>query len=213
MAHRYPTRYQTRMTQTSPVPSKDDQMVDEETVQQDSVRQDSAQQDSAQHDITTHQQRQEHIFALLVPHQMRKAVEIILVDCYDEKIYLTPNEKKEAEQIYSMINASMTNRFQKQCMTYHYPIICRLHSNIELFTYIKHNYELVRRFHYLANIYHSYYDHFTALYSTLWSKCIDPEYMTYKDTYLPYCTLLSTIKDIIHTGEMIFIKERILKYY
>ena len=202
MSHRYPTRYQTRISQSSPTPSEDD-MIEEETEQLDSARQDTA----------THQQHQEYIFSLLVPHEMRKAVESILLDSYDEKIYLTPNEKKEAEQIFSIINASMTNRFQTQFMTYHYPIICRLHSNIELFTYMKYNHELVRRFHHLANIFHSYYDHFTTLYSTLWSKCVDPKYTNYKDTYIPYCTLSSTIKDIIHTSEMIFIEEKILKYY
>ena len=187
MTHRYPTRYQSNLSQ---------RMSEEE------VRQES--QDDEQ---------QESLFASLIPHEMQTAVESILYDNYDGKISLTNEEKKEAEQLYNIMHDIMTTRMETKFITLHYPIIYRLHATIELFTYMKYNYELVRRFNHLANIFHNYYAHFAVLHSNLWTQCINSSSEPYMDIYLPYCTLLSAIKDIIHTGEMIFIHEGLLKYY
>ena len=189
MTHRYPTRYQSKIV--NPVSNEE-------------LRQESTHR---------HQEQQESLFASLIPHEMQKAVETILVEHDDEKIILTAAERKEAEKIYRMIDAIASESYIAKFMTYHYPIICRLHAIIELFIYMKHNYELVRRFHHLATIFHIYYGHFAVLHSTLWNECTNPASHHYKDVYLPYCTLLSTIKDIIHSGEMVFIMEGLLKYY
>ena len=197
MSHRYPTRYQSKIAQNLPMHNEDTMSVEE-------VRQEST------HD---YQQQQKSLFFSLIPHEMQKAVETILIDHDDEKIVLMDVEKKEAEQTYTMICDMTSEHGKTKFMTYHYPIIYRLHTNMELFIYMKHNHELVRRFHYLATIFHNYYGHFAILHSTLWNKCIDPSINAYKDIYLPYCTLLSTIKDMIHTAEMIFINEGLLKYY
>jgi len=199
MSHRYPTRYQSKKAQDLPVPSYDEDKISEEELRQES--------------LYHHQQQQELLFDSLIPHELQKAVETILVDYYDEKINLTDNEKKEAKKMYSMIEDISSEQCKTKFLTYHYPIICRLHGNIELFAYMKHNYELMRRFHHLANIFHDYYGHFSILYSTLWNQSTYPSSQYYKEIYLPYCTLLSTLKDLIHTGELIFINEGILKYY
>ena len=194
MTHRYPTRYQSTISRSSV--SSDD--MEEEVIRQEPM---------------DHQQQQVALYSALIPHEMQNAVIAILTDHYDEKIVLTDTEKKEAEQIYTMIRVLTTQHSKTKFMTIHYPIIGRLHANIELFTYMKNNHELIKRFNYLANIFHDYYSHFSLFYSTLWNKCIDPTLHAYKDVYLPYCTLLHTIKDIIHAGEMIFINKNILKYY
>lgn len=199
MSHRYPTRYQSKIAQHLPVPSYDEDSMSEEEVRQTSLHH--------------YQQQQESLFSSLIPHEIQKAVESILMEHYHETIHLTDTEKKEGEQLYRMIHDITKEHCKTKFMTYHYPIICRLHANIELFTYMKHNHELVRRFHHLANIFHDYYEHFTALHSTLWNQCVSSSSNITKDIYLPYCTLLSTIKDIIHTGELIFIHEGLLTHY
>jgi hypothetical protein len=196
MPHRYVTRYQSNIAQNLSV-SNEDNMSDEE------VRQES----------TYHHEQQESLFASLIPHEMKKAVNMIVVDHENDKLFLTYAEKKEADKIYKMIDDITSDQYKIKLMTYHYPIISRLHAIIELFTYMKHNYELVKQFNHLANIFHDYYGHFTVLHSTLWNECNNPSSHSYKDIYLPYCTLLSAIKDIIHKTELIYIKEGILKYY
>ena len=196
MSHRYPTRYQ--KAQADSVPSyQTDTMSDEER----------------QQELPSHRQHQESLFSSLIPYEMRREVEIILLDHYDEKIHLTHQEKKEGEQIYQLIQELTNERSTIKFMTLHYPIISRLHANIELFSYMKHNHELVRRFHHLAKTFHEYYDHFSVLYRSLWSQYMNPSSAAYKDIYLPYCTLLCTIKDIIQKGEMIFINEGLLNNY
>jgi hypothetical protein len=196
MLHRYPTRYQSKRAQHLPVP-------DESKKSEEEVRQES---------LHHYQHHQETLFASLIPYELQKEVESILLADDDGTIVLTDLEKKEAEQLYRMIDDLMAERCTTKLMTLHYPIICRLHATIELFTYMKYNHELVRRFHHLATIFHHYYEHFSALHTTIWNQCINPSSTNYKDIYLPYCTLLSTVKDIIHTGELIFIQEGLLRY-
>jgi hypothetical protein len=197
MSHRYPTRYQSKIAQQLFVPSYEEDKKSEEEIRQESLHH--------------YQQQQESLFASLIPYELQKEIETILLAHDDETIVLTVAEKKEGEQMYRIIYDLLSERCTTKFMTLHYPIICRLHANIELFTYMKYNRELVRRFHHLATIFHDYYGHFTELHSTLWNQCTNSS-SNYKDIYLPYCTLLSTIKDIIHTGEMIFIQEGLLRY-
>lgn len=199
MAHRYQTRYQNKVAHNIPVPCYDENKLSDEEIRQRS--------------LSHHHEQQETLFSSLVPYEMRQAVESILLDHYDEKIHLTEEERKEGEKIYRFIQELSTEQSKPRFMTLHYPIITRLESNIELFTFMKHNHVIVRRFPHLANTFHDYYSHFSVLYSSLWNRYMDPASAAYKDVYLPYCTLLSTLKDVIHTGELIFINENLLKYY
>ena len=199
MTHRYPTRYQSKVARNHPVPCYDEDKMSEEEIRQESIH--------------NQYEQQEFIFSSLIPYELRYEVETIIMDHYDEKIQLTEQERKEADKIYHLIQEVMSEHSKTKFMTLHYPIISRLQLNIELFTYIKHNYELMRRYPWLANIFHDYYGHFSTLHNVVRTRHMDPSYVSYKDMYLPYCTLLSTLKDVIHNAEMIFIDEGLLKYY
>lgn len=199
MSHRYPTRFQSKTAQNQPVPCYDEDKPSEEEVRVES--------------FYNHQKEQEQLLSSLVPSEIEQAVYAILVDQHNGKILLTDPELREANQIWDIITKLKSNQLRPKMFSYHYPIMCRLQANIDLFTYIKYNYELVRRFNYIANIYHNYYAYFSNLYNKLWNQFMDSTLSNYKDSNNQYCTLLAVLKDIIHNGEMVFINQHLLKYY
>ena len=199
MPHRYSTRYQSKIANHLSVPSYDENKPSDTEIQLESYH-------CYEHD-------QEALLSALIPQELEEAIQSILDDHYRRENILSTVEMQEAQQINNIIDHLKSNTIFANFMTYHYPIICRLEANIELFTYMKYNHELIRRFHYLANIYHNYYSHFSILYSTLWNEYTDASKAPYKDLTLQYCALLSTLKNAIHHGEMLLIDEKLLKHY
>jgi hypothetical protein len=193
MTHRYPTRYQIKNTPYEENKLSEEQM--KTTL------------------LSNHQKEQEALLTSLIPFEMEHTIYSILSDHHDNKIILTNVELKEANQIWDIISTLKSKPFKMKMFSHHYPIIYRLQANIDLFTYIKYNHDLIKRFPRIANIYHDYYAHFSSLYNRFWKNCTDSEYAAYKDVNSQYCTLLSSIKDVIHNGELILINQGLLKYY
>jgi hypothetical protein len=163
--------------------------------------------------IYNHQKEQERLLTSLIPFEMEHAIYSILIDHHDNKNNLSEQELKEANQIWDIISNLKSKSLKIKMFSHHYPIMCRLQDNIDLFIYMKYNYELVKRFPHIATIYHDYYGHFSKLHSRLWKQFTDLECAAYKDVNSQYCTLLATIKDVIHSGELAFIKHGLLTRY
>lgn len=160
-----------------------------------------------------HQKEQELLLISLIPFEIEHTIYSILIDHQDNKVTLSGVELKEANQIWDIITELKSKTFKIKMFSHHYPIMCRLQDNIDLFTYIKYNHELIKKFPRIATIYHEYYAHFSELHKRFWKQVTDSACSAYKGVNSQYCTLLSTIKDVIHKGELILINENLLRCY
>jgi hypothetical protein len=161
----------------------------------------------------SHQKEQEILLTSLIPFEIVQTIYSILIDHHNSNCVLSDVEFKEANQIWNIITELKSKSSKIKMFSHHFPIMCRLQDNIDLFTYMKYNHELIKRYPRIAMIYHDYYAYFSTLYSRFWKQVNDPACSEHKSINSQYCTLLAAIKNAIHTGELILISEKLLTSY
>lgn len=170
----------------------------------------SSKEDIQEKEPYNHQKEQELLLISLIPFEIEQTIYSILSDHHDNKSILSDVECKEANQIWNIITELKSKSSKIKMFSHHFPIMCRLQDNIDLFTYMKYNHELIKRYPRIAMIYHDYYAYFSTLYRKFWKQVIDPTCLDHKSVNSQYCTLLATIKNVIHSGELILINEKLL---